>query len=332
MSGIGRSSGTSRTSGDGDGRIDVVTGAFGYTGRYLSARLSAQGRSVRTLTDHPRPQTGPGPRVDVHPYRFDDQAALVASLRGVDTFYNTYWVRYTQAGTTYEQGVRNSRRLIEAAAEAGVRRFVHVSITNPAHDSFYPYYRGKAEVEDVLRASGLSFAIVRPTVLFGADDILVNNIAWLVRRFPVFAVPGDGRYRLRPVATADLADLCVRLATDPRDVTVDAVGPESFAFEDLVRAIARAVGSRCRLVHVPPRLVRAVLPGLGLLTRDVVLTGDELRGLMAEYVHVDGEATCPTRLTDYLAEHGAQVGARYQSELARRAPTADRRGAVAVST
>jgi NADH dehydrogenase len=298
--------------------IDLVTGAFGYTGRYLSRRLAVAGRRIRTLTAHPRPARPGDPEVEVHPYRFDDPAALAASLHGVDTLYNTYWVRYAPGGTTYADGVRNSKTLITAAAEAGVRRLVHVSITKPQHDSFYEYYRGKAEIEDAIRASGLSYAIVRPTVLFGGDDIFINNIGWLVRRFPVFAIPGDGRYRLRPVAAADLADLCVRLAGEPEDVTVDAVGPESFAFEDLVSTIARAVGARCRLVHTPPALVGLMLPALGLLTRDVVLTRDEIRGLMAEYIYVDGEATGRTRLTDYLARRGPQVGARYLSELARR--------------
>jgi uncharacterized protein YbjT (DUF2867 family) len=302
---------------------DVVTGAFGYTGRYLSLRLLAAGRRVRTLTAHPSPsdgadRTGALAAVEVHPFHFEDPPALVASLRGVDTLYNTYWVRYAPGGTSYQQGVANSVTLIRAATEAGVRRLVHVSITKPSEDSFYAYYRGKAAVEDAVHAAGLSYAIVRPTVLFGGDDILVNNIAWLVRRFPVFAVPGDGRYRLRPVATADLADLCVRLGAGRDDVTVDAVGPESYAFEDLVALVARAVGAHCRLVHTPPALVSWVLPLIGLLTRDVVLTSDEIRGLMAEYVHVDGEATCPTRLSDYLTERGPAVGARYQSELARR--------------
>ncbi|HEY6794955.1 MAG TPA: NAD(P)H-binding protein [Kineosporiaceae bacterium] len=306
---------------DRPGDLDVVTGAFGYTGRYLTRRLRSAGRRVRTLTAHPRPHDpAGGPPIEIHPYHFDDPDALVGSLRGADTLFNTYWVRYTHAGTSYPEAVRNSRRLIEAAVEAGVRRLVHISITKPQHDSFYAYYRGKAEVEDAVRASGLSYAIVRPTVLFGGDDILINNIAWLVRRFRVFAIPGDGRYRLRPVATADLADLAVRLAASPVDVTVDAVGPQSFAFEDLVAAVAGAVGVRYRAVHVPPAAVSLVLPLLGLLAHDVVLTSDELRGLMAEYVHVDGEATCPTRLTDYLAARGRELGATYQSELARRRP------------
>jgi uncharacterized protein YbjT (DUF2867 family) len=313
--------------------IDLVTGAFGYTGRYISKRLIDAGHRVRTLTNHPQPQrqaaavgavqaaAGPGGAnalIDVHPFNFDDRPALVDSLRGVTTLYNTYWVRYVHGGTTYDQAIHNSRALIDAAATAGVKRLVHISITNPTPDSFYEYYRGKAQVEDAIRASGLSYAIVRPTVLFGEDDILVNNIAWLVRHFPIFLVPGDGRYRLRPVATEDLAELCVRLGGERQDITIDAVGPESFAFEDLVRAIASAVGVHPLLVHVPPGLVAAVLPLLGLLTGDVVLTSDEIRGLMAEYVHVDGEATCPTRLTAYLATRGAEVGARYQSELVRR--------------
>jgi NADH dehydrogenase len=297
---------------------DLVTGAFGYTGRYLSRRLLDSGRRVRTLTDHPRAADGLEHEVEAHPFRFDDPVALESSLRGVDTLYNTYWVRYRHGGSSYEDGVRNTRALLDAAVRAGVRRVVHVSITKPSHDSFYAYYRGKAQIEDAVRASGLQYAVVRPTVLFGGDDILVNNIAWLVRHLPVFAIPGDGRYRLRPVAVADLADLCVRLGAGSDDVTVDAVGPESFAFGDLVATIRRTTGGHALLVHAPAAVVTALLPLVGLLTRDVVLTGDEVRGLMAEYIHVDGEATCPTRLTDYLAERGAEVGAHYQSELARR--------------
>jgi NADH dehydrogenase len=294
--------------------IDVVTGAFGYTGSYLAENLQAAGRRVRTLTNHPKPSA----TIEAHPYTFHDHDALVRVFTGARTFYNTYWVRYVHGGTTYDEAVTHTRMLLEAAAEAGVQRVVHISITKPSHDSFYEYYRGKAAIEDMIRASGLSYAIVRPTVIFGPDDILINNIAWLARRFHVFAIPGNGRYRVRPVYVKDLADLCLRLGASSEDVVVDAVGPQTFTFDEMVRTVARGVGTWYVPVHLPPALVAVVLRGLAMVTRDIVLTRDEIDGLMAELVAVDGEATCPTRLTDYLRANTARIGATYHSELARR--------------
>jgi NADH dehydrogenase len=301
-------------------QIALVTGAFGYTGTYLRQRLQAAGHTVRTLTDHP--PAGADQTVQVFPYTFDDETALTRAFEGVTTFYNTYWVRYAPGGTTYRQAVANTEAMFAAARRAGVERIVHISITNPDPLSFYEYYRGKARLEAVLTDSGVSHAIVRPTVVFGGDDILVNNIAWLLRRFHVFAIPGDGRYRLRPVHVGDLADLCLRLGTEREDVVIDAVGPESFTFEDLVGTLAAATGTRWWPVHLPPAIVAVVLRGLSLLARDVVLTRDEIDGLMAELVMSHAETTCSTRLTDYLQENADAVGRRYQSELARRRPPA----------
>ena len=295
-------------------QLDLVTGAFGYTGGYLAKRLAADGHRVRTLTNHPKESTD----IEVFRYAFDDPDALVQAFAGVTVFYNTYWVRYAPGGTTYAEAVVNSRRLVDAARDAGVERIVHISITKPDAQSFYEYYRGKAAVEEAVRGSGLSYAIVRPTVIFGTDDILLNNIAWLVRRFHVFAIPGNGRYRLRPVAVTDLADLCVKLGPERGYVTVDAVGPESYTFQELVQTIARGVGTWCLPVHLPPAVVAGLLPVLGTVTRDVILTRDEIDGLMAELVYVDGETTCPTRLTDYLEANRDSIGTRYHSELARR--------------
>lgn len=297
---------------------DLVTGAFGYTGRYLSTRLLATGRTVRTLTDHPRDDVPLSGLVDVHRFDFTDPDALAASMAGVDCVYNTYWVRYAEAGSSHEVAVARTRMLLDAAARAGVRRFVQVSITNPDPNSFYAYYRGKASVEDAVKASGLSYAIVRPTVLFGDDDILINNIGWLVRRFPVFTVPGDGRYRLRPVATRDLAELMARVGAGDTDTTIDAVGPERWEFIDLVRAIARATGARCLVRPAPPALVQLPLGILARITGDVVLTMDEVHGLMAGLVDTDGPATCPTPLSEHLRVNAHRIGERYQSELARR--------------
>jgi len=297
-------------------RTDLVTGAYGYTGTYLRRRLERSGHTVRTLTDHPAPDA----EIEVFPYAFDDPGALDAAFEGVTTFYNTYWTRYAPGGTTHHQAVRNTEAMLASAARMGVERVVHLSITNPDAASFYAYYRGKARVEDLVTGCGLSHAIVRPSVIFGGNDILLNNIAWLLRRFPVFAIPGNGRYRLRPVYVEDLADLCVRLGEEKADMVVDAVGPEAFGFEELAGTIAEAVGVAFRPVHLPVAAVSMVVRVLSLLTRDVVLTRDELDGLMAELVMVEGEPTCPTPLTAYLRENAGRFGRDYRSELARREP------------
>ena len=306
-------------------QTDLVTGAFGYTGSYLRPRLQAAGHTVRTLTRHAPSEADH--EVEVFPYDFDDQAALARAFEGVTTFYNTYWVRYAPGGTTYAQAVANTEAMFAAAREAGVERIVHISITNPDPMSFYEYYRGKARLEQVLGEFGVSHAIVRPTVIFGGDDILVNNIAWLLRRFHIFAIPGDGRYRLRPVHVGDLADLCVRLGGERDDIVIDAVGPESFSFEELVGVLADATGTRWWPVHLSPAVVGLLLRGLSVLARDVVLTRDEIDGLMAELVMSHAPTSCPTKLTDYLREHAEAVGRVYQSELARRGPAGVAAGA-----
>lgn len=297
--------------------LSVVTGAFGYTGRYIAARLLARGERVRTLTHHPRRPNPFEQPVEVEPYRFDDPPGLIESLRGASRLYNTYWVRFPRGEVTFERAVEHSRLLFRAARQAGVERVVHLSITRASVDSALPYFRGKGQVEEALRASGLSHAILRPTVIFGPEDILINNIAWLLRRFPVFAVPGSGGYRLQPVYVEDVARLAVEAGHDDGDALLDAVGPETFTFEELVRLVARVVGSRAVAVRVPPALALLVVRGLSRLVGDVLLTRDELEGLMASLLVSDGPATGRTRLSRWLEEHAASVGARYASELRR---------------
>jgi NADH dehydrogenase len=300
-------------------QLDVVTGAFGYTGRRIAARLLDDGRRVRSLTFHPdRPNPLDG-EVEVVPYSFDDPDALARSLQGADTLYNTYWVRFDHGGTTFTRAVENSRRLFEAAARAGVRRVVHVSITNPSADSPLPYFRGKALVERAVAGSGVSYAIVRPTVVFGTGDVLVNNIAWLARRVPVFAIPGDGRYRVRPVHVDDVARLCVSSAAveAPEALVLDAVGPEVLTFEDMVVSIRDAVGGRARLIHVPPALIPPLTWLVGLAVRDTLLTRHELEGLTGELVHSDGPATGEIGFSRWVAGNAGALGMRYASELAR---------------
>jgi uncharacterized protein YbjT (DUF2867 family) len=300
-----------------DTGLDVVTGALSYTGRHIATRLLAADRRVRTLTGHPERDPHLAAQLEVRPYAFDGPVALAESLSGATTLYNTYWVRFSHGPVRFDDAVANSQALFTAARRAGVQRIVHVSITNPSIGSSLPYFRGKALVEQALAATGVPFGIVRPTVVFGPGDVLINNIAWLLRHLPIFAVAGDGRYRVRPVHVDDVARLCVDAAAVDHDVIVDAVGPESFTFTELVRAIGEAVGTQRPLVHLPFPLVSTLASGLGAVLRDELLTRDELAGLMKGLVDTDGPTTGHIDLRDWLREVSADLGRSYASELDR---------------
>jgi len=253
----------------------------------------------------------------VYPYNFDRPEELRRSLEGTSTLINTYWVRFPRGGATFATAVRNSRTLIEAAKDAGIRRVVHVSIANPSLDSRLGYYSGKAQVEQAVRESGLSYTILRPTVIFGTEDILINNIAWFVRHFPVFAIPGDGRYGIRPIYVEDMARLLADAANQQGNAVLDAVGPEKFSFDELVRLVAQSVGRRIHLAHVPMTVAYVATLLTGWMVRDVVLTWEEYEGLMSNLLASEAPATGQTRLSEWLAENGDRVGRRYASEVGR---------------
>jgi NADH dehydrogenase len=298
--------------------IHAVTGAFGYSGKYIATRLLEQGREVITLTNSLNRTNPFGGKVQAFPLSFDEPDKLAKSLAGVDVLYNTYWVRFNHKTFTHAQAVKNTLALFDAAKRAGVRRVVHVSILNPAEDSPLEYYSGKARLERGLRESGLSYAILRPTVLFGREDILVNNIAWALRRFPFMAIFGNGQYRLQPIYVDDLADLAVAHGTESENKIVNAIRPETFAYRDLVKAVGSAIGRLRPLVNVPPGMGYLFSKILGWFMRDTFITRDEIRGLMAELLYVDSPPTGETLLTAWAQKNSATLGLHYASELGRR--------------
>jgi NADH dehydrogenase len=301
--------------------LDVVTGAFSFTGRAIAELLIARGRSVRSLSRAPAMVTADTSlesdsqlRIDVAELQFADTRALTESLAGADTLYNTYWIRFPHGGSTFERAVANTLTLLRCARDAGVRRIVHVSVTNPSRESVLPYFRGKAELEDAIRASPLEHAIVRPTLVFGPNDILVNNIAWVMRHFPAFLVPGDGSYRVQPVSVEDVARLCVDAAAGAE---LDAAGPEIYTFDELARLIRRAVGGRARIVHSPTPLALGLARLVGAVRRDVMLTREETLGLMESLLVSHASPTASDSFRAWLEANADLLGRRYVSELAR---------------
>ena len=209
--------------------FDVVTGASGYTGRYITRVLLARGRRVKTLTGHPARADPFGDQIEAAPFNFDRPDELKRSLEGARTLFNTYWIRFPYGGQTFDTAVANTRVMLDAATAAGVRKFVvDISVTNATESSPLPYFRSKAMVEAAIKRSALSYAIVRPALIFGVEDILLNNIAWLLRRFPFFAIPGRGDYRVQPIFAADLAEVAVNAADNEGSVGAGRSRPGDF--------------------------------------------------------------------------------------------------------
>ena len=265
--------------------LAIVTGAFSYTGKYIARRLLERGVGVKTLTGHPNRPDPFGGQVATAPLDFSNPDRLARSMDGAQVLFNTYWVRFPRGQTTFERAVENSGTLFQAAKQAGVGRIVHLSITNASSRSNLGYFRGKGQVEENLQALGVPHAIIRPALVFGDEDILLNNMAWALRRFPVFPLPGRGGYPVRPVYVDDLA--------------------------------AGALGVPTRLAPTPPPLALNMTRLIGLFTRDVVLTRDEIDGLTAGLLDSDAPPTGETSLRTWIQANAETLGRNYASEVDR---------------
>ena len=301
-----------------DNHIYAVTGAYGYSGKYIAQKLLADGKQVITLTNSLHRDNPFGDRIRANSFNFDKPDLLAAALKGVKVLYNTYWVRFNHRTFTHADAVRNTEVLFKMAKKAGVKRIVHVSITNPSENSPFEYFRGKARLEKALQESGISYAILRPTVIFGKGGILVNNIAWALRHLPVFGVFGDGQYKLQPIYVEDLAALAVEQGKSREDVIINAIGPETFTYKGLVEKIGDIIGKRRPIISVPPFFGYWTGWILGKLVNDVVITKEEIAGLMANLLYVDSPPVGNTKLTDWARRHADTLGLKYLSELARR--------------
>jgi NADH dehydrogenase len=296
----------------------AVTGVFSYSGRFIAEALLARGWEVVALgRNRPPPSESLSTRVSFSPLLLDDESALTGVLSGCDALFNTYWVRFEYGGATFAQAVERSGRLFRAASAARVSRIVHLSVSNASAESPFPYFRGKAAVEEALRGCGCPHAILRPTLIFGGrQEVLVNNIAWLLRRLPLFLLPDGRRYHLQPVSVFDLARTAAELAETDGNVVLDLAGPETFTFADFVTQIRDAVGSHARLVAAPSRFVLGCSGVAGFLLRDRLLTRDELGALMAELLTCE-TSTAESRFTDWLEANASWLGRDYANELNR---------------
>ena len=300
-------------------KIHAVTGAFGYSGKYIARQLLDKGHKVRTLTNSIHRDNPFGNSIAVYPCNFDNPKKLTESLKGVSVLYNTYWVRFNYKTFTFASAVTNSTTLFNCAKQAGVERVVHLSVTNPSEETHLEYFHGKAAVEKALQETDISYSILRPSIFFGGkEDILINNIAWILRKFPVFGVFGDGNYRLHPIYIDDLAKLAVEQGRNRENTIIDAIGPETFTYKGLVQEIGKIIGKKKPIISIPPKIGCIVGSIIGKIVGDVLITREEIEGLMAGLLYVDSPPAGKTKFADWAKGHAESLGKHYASELARR--------------
>jgi NADH dehydrogenase len=297
--------------------MNIVTGSFGYIGKYITRELLARGREVKTITTHPDKPNPFGAQVEAAPYHFDKPEKLTGYMDGCDVLFNTYWIRFNYQNRSFEKALENTKTLLGCAKAAGIKKVIHISVTNPSLEDQLPYYRGKARQEKALQKSGLAYTILRPTLVYGIEDILVNNIAWTIRKFPLVPIFGSGEYQVQPIFVGDLARIAVNRSTLKGSQTLDAIGPETFSYREFLELIANTLSQKVTFVHVPPALGIFLGKIIGLFVRDVLLTKDELQGLMANKLVSDQPPNGQTHFTTWLGDNKEFLGTSYTSELNR---------------
>jgi len=296
----------------------LITGASGFIGGAIADRLIGRAE-IRSLTSHPTKKRF-GDRVRSFPYGSAQPARMADAFQSADVFVNSYYVRFNYGKWTFDRAVDCSRHLIALARDAGVRKIVHISVSNASEQSDLPYYRNKGRIEQLVERSGVPHTILRPAIVVGGGDILVNNIAYFLRRLPVFTIFGRGDYRVQPITLDAFADVAVEaIDGGHQNETLAVAGPRDWRFLELVRAISAAVRSRAAIVPAPSWVALSGLRIAGVFLRDVVLTSDEIKGLTREYLCADRPLRRGADFDEWLAQPGvaATLGRRYASELAR---------------
>lgn len=241
----------------------LITGATGFVGQRVVARLTASGHDVRCLVRPAYKERQLPPGVSVHMVAGDlaDAPALRVALQDVDTVIHLAGIWVERGARTFESiNYRGTLSLIEAAMEVGASRIIFSSYPTADRNSAFAFLRSKGLAEEAIKASGLSYTILRPSLVYGAGDYLTMNIAMVLKSIPfIFPVIGDGHTRFQPLWVEDLAACIECCLSSPKTVghTISLGGPAYLTINDMVDIIAQVIRARRRKVFVRAPLVRA---------------------------------------------------------------------------
>ncbi|HUL48457.1 MAG TPA: complex I NDUFA9 subunit family protein [Gemmatimonadales bacterium] len=264
----------------------AVTGGTGFVGRHIVQHLVSLGHTVRALVRDPRrlpPPFAATPALEIVPGDLSDVRALAGLVQGMNAVIHLVGIIAEHGRATFEAvHVRGTAAAVEAAQNAGVPRFVHMSAIGPRPDrSATAYHRSKWEGEEIVRRSGIGHAILRPTIINGPESEPIGRLVRLHRYLPLVPVFGDGSFPLQPIWIGDVAQAFARAANQAEiRGTFEIGGPAVIAFEAFVRTIGQVSGHPRPLVHLPLPLVRLMARAGDPLGPRAPITSDQLQMLV----------------------------------------------------
>jgi NADH dehydrogenase len=284
----------------------LVTGGTGFVGSHLVRRMRADGLSVRALVRHPekaRALTEAG--VDIVPGDISDKDSLQRAAAGVKRVVHLVGIIQEMKGVTFEGvHVEGTRNLLQAAKNAGVRHFLYQSAlgTRPAAKS--DYHKTKWAAEELVRASGIPFTILRPSLIYGPGDQFTLRLADVIRASPALPIIGSGKSKVQPIYIDDMVDCIVKAVTS--DAFLNEIyeigGPDQLTYEEVTRAIAEAMGVKRPAVHIPlffmelaAGVAEAVLSKPPITTQQLIMLQEDIVCSMRDVCEACGSKPIPFR-------------------------------------
>jgi NADH dehydrogenase len=263
----------------------AVVGATGFVGRHVVSHLLDAGHTVRAISRSGGRLPGwPEGAVQALAADVERGSGLVDALQGADAAVHLVAIPREQHGRTFERtNVGGVRHAVDAALEAGVRRFVHLSVLGAVDDPALDYLRSKWRGEEIVRSSGLDWVILRPSLLFGEGDgffsLIVTTLTWWSPG--VVAIPGDGSARFQPLSVDDLAIAVERSAREPDRAgrTYELGGPDYLTYRQIVDAVMRVTGKRRLKMSLPIPLISALTAVTDRILPVFPVSHDQIRSL-----------------------------------------------------
>ncbi len=296
-----------------DYREVLVTGGTGFVGTHVCRSLIARGFLPRLLV-----RTGSEGKIPedvrkacrVTPGDATDREAVEYAVQGTKMIVHLVGIirEFPERDITFERlHVAATRNVVDAARRWEISRFVHMSALGARPGGPTGYFDSKGRAEEVVRRSGLSWTIIRPSVIFGPGDQFLKVLTGVLRKAPFVPVPGDGSYRLQPVFIGDVAKGFADAAMRPdlEGKIFEAGGPQRLSYNELLDAVAASVGRRARKIHIPLSILRPTVRFMERFKK-FPLTTEQLEMLLAGNT-CDPEpfyssfGFTPFALSDYLA-------------------------------